>query len=164
MSGWCITIILYSSSLYISDSRQLIFRSNKPARRPRGLRRPGRCGLIRLAASADPSRPPHYCEGNHPVGSGNQSKASDGSSSQSEASGGSSQPSGCSGEASAGSQSSGLVMTRVIRHFNTLGIDLRTFHNQMTKGDAILPPFKELFNVTKAAKLPYLSVQRFWSL
>ena len=31
----------------------------------------------------------------------------------------------------------------VIQHFNTLGIDLKTFFNQMIKGDSILP-FKEV--------------------
>ena len=59
----------------------------------------------------------------------NQSKADN--SSQSETSGGSSETFGCSSEVSAGNQSSGsLVMTqKVIQHFNTLGIDLRTFRN-----------------------------------
>ena len=35
------------------------------------------------------------------------------------------------------------LSSRVIQHFNTLGIDLKTFYNQMIR-DSILPPFKEL--------------------
>ena len=36
------------------------------------------------------------------------------------------------------------LSSSVIQHFNTLGIDLKTFYNQMIKGDSILPPFEEL--------------------
>ena len=54
------------------------------------------------------------CERDHPAGSGNRS----------EASGGSSQPSVCSGEVFVRSRSHRVVMTQVVQHFRTLGIDL----------------------------------------
>lgn len=44
-----------------------------------------------------------------------------------------------------GSSVCGLVMTlKVIQHFDTLGIDLKSFYSQMIKGDTILPPFNKL--------------------
>jgi hypothetical protein len=108
-------------------------------------------------------------ERNHPAGSGNQSKAFGDSSSQPKSFSGNSQTSGCSSEVGTESQSSGgLVMTqKVIQHFNTLGIDLRTFYNQMTKGDSILPPFKELpvefqrHKSTKAARSKRAKILEF---
>lgn len=67
-----------------------------------------------------------------------------------------------------GSSVCGLVMTpNVIQHFNTLGIDLKSFYSQMIKGDTILPPFNELprdfqrHKSTKAARSKRAKILEF---
>ena len=76
-----------------------------------------------------------YCKRNHPTACGRCRRSSelcvcDSGASQSE-----------TPESNTGS----ILMTQeVIQHFNTLGIDLKTFYTQMIEGDSVLPPFAKL--------------------
>ena len=60
-----------------------------------------------------------------------------------------------------------LITQPVIQHFNTLGIDLKTFYYQMIKGDSILPPFAKLsgefqrHKSTKAARSKRAKILEF---
>ena len=83
-----------------------------------------------------------YCKRNHPPGYiSNQPKACGNSSRSSEPCGSGSSQSETLESSTASSASSLLMTQEVIQHFNTLGIDLKTFYTQMIKGDSILPPF-----------------------
>ena len=80
-----------------------------------------------------------------------------------------SSPSQSSMQQASSTMSSGptILSQTVIQHFNTLGIDLRKFYNQMEKGDKILQPFNKLSTEfqrnksTKAARCKRLKLYSY---